>query len=319
MKINIKSWVYFLVVISIINFITSCSSTDKKNSSTKKISLKKIEDSKRKLELPSQKEALVQAAIENEKSKSKEEISIEQFKKDLEDEKVVGREMASKLYGTYGEVASKDRVKYLNLILQTIVKKVGRPELEYKVGILDGEDANAFATPGGYILVTDALLKSLQNEEELAGVLAHEVAHINFKHLYKDMNKDKKKEVSVSETISRVLLMGRSDFSQALLKAVEEGMNTLTEKGLKPELEYEADENAINYIWAVGYSPEKYINVLERLNKKTNHETVFSKTHPTFESRVEKLNNYIATAQIASLSNSTDLDKRTQRFVLLNK
>jgi predicted Zn-dependent protease len=64
-----------------------------------------------------------------------------------------------------------------------------------------------------------------------------------------------------------------------------------------------------------GYSPEKYINVLDRLNKKTNHGSVFSKTHPTFQSRIDKLNNYVASAQIVSISAPSDLDKRTQRFV----
>ena len=65
---------------------------------------------------------------------------------------------------------------------------MGRPELRYYFGILDTEDINGYAAPGGYIFVTTGALKLMRNEAQLAGVLAHELAHINQKHIVKQLN-----------------------------------------------------------------------------------------------------------------------------------
>lgn len=247
------------------------------------------------------------------------EDSITQMKKDLDDEVTIGREMASKLYGTYGELRQIKEIKYLNLVLQSIVRKIGRPEINYKIGILDTDELNAFATPGGYILITKGLILSLKNEEELAGVISHEIAHINFKHLYKEVNKNSKNKIGASETITRIILQGRSDFTMSLIKAVEDGVKTLTDKGLKPELEFEADENAINYTWATGYSSKSYLNVLERLKQQTSHDAILLKTHPSFEQRIQKINTYITTAHIDPITNDSEIQNRSKRFDEMKK
>lgn len=232
--------------------------------------------------------------------------------KDLSDEITIGREMASKLYGTYGQYESDaNKVKYLNLIGQSMTREVGRTEITFRVGILDTDELNAFATPGGYILLTKGLLKLVQNEEELAGVIAHEIGHINYKHLYKSVAP--KRDVSVGETLTRIISLGKADMGASLIKSVQEGMNTLLDHGLKPELEYEADQSAVTYTWSTGYSHMAYLNLLQRLSKSVDTKAQVLKTHPSFSDRLNALNQFIKENGMQETSKLTPT-KRNQRF-----
>jgi len=209
--------------------------------------------------------------------------------RELQDEINIGREVAAKLFGTYGDLnQEKKQIEYLNLVLQTLTEKTGRPEIIYRVGILDSDEINAFAAPGGYILVTKGLLKNVKNEQELAGVLAHEMGHINHRHLFKEVAP--KREVSAGETLSRFLSRGGSNVSFALSQAVSKGMKTLLDEGLKPELEYEADQSGVEYSWAAGYDPRYFREFMTRLAKtQKDHSKTLLKTHPSFEDRIKSL------------------------------
>jgi predicted Zn-dependent protease len=212
--------------------------------------------------------------------------------RDLNDELAIGREMAAKLYGTYGQFdADKNKLRYLNLIAQSMTREVGRSEIIFRVGILDTDELNAFATPGGYILITKGLLNLIKSEEELAGVLAHEIGHINNKHLYKSVAP--KREVSVGETLTRIISLGKADLGASLIKSVQEGMKTLLDQGLKPELEFEADQNAVSYTWSTGYSHKAYVTLLERLAASVETKSHVLKTHPSFTDRLVHLKKFI--------------------------
>jgi predicted Zn-dependent protease len=221
--------------------------------------------------------------------------------------------MASKLYGTYGQYDSDiNKIKYLNLVAQTMTREIGRTEITFRIGILETNELNAFATPGGYILITKGLLKLIQNEEELAGVLAHEIAHINHKHLYKSVAP--KRDVSIGETLTRIISLGKADVGASLIKSVQEGMNTLLDHGLKPELEYEADQSAITYTWSNGYSYQAYLNLLQRLSKSVGSKSQVLKTHPTFTDRLNSMNIFIKTNNLEDTAIPLS-NKRNLRFI----
>lgn len=239
--------------------------------------------------------------------------------RELQDEISIGREVAAKLFGTYGDLnQEKNQIEYLNLILQTLSEKTGRPEIIYRVGILDTDEINAFAAPGGYILVTKGLLKNVQNEQELAGVLAHEMGHINHRHLFKEVAP--KREVSAGETLSRFLSRGGSNVSFAFSQAVSKGMKTLLDEGLKPELEYEADQSGVEYSWAAGYDPRYFREFIARLAKtqKSLSKTLL-KTHPSFENRLNSLdinlNSLGMSEPLTPLANTTMI----KRFAVLTE
>jgi|GEM_PF-1964372 len=218
---------------------------------------------------------------------------------EVEEEVVIGKALAAKLFGTIG---SYDRdpalLKYLNLVGSNLAFQMGRPEIKFYFGILDTEEQNAFALPGGYILVTKGLLKKLQSESELANVLAHEIAHINLRHMYKDIKP--KRTVSGTESLVRILSRGKSDISSSLTQAINKGMTLLLETGISHNLEYEADEVGILYAYQAGYNANDLGVVLGRLEKE-HIGGMMSKTHPAFGERIKKLDFIIEQNQIPKI------------------
>ncbi|MEY8217166.1 MAG: M48 family metalloprotease, partial [SAR324 cluster bacterium] len=98
-----------------------------------------------------------------------------------------GRGVSAKILGKYPILRDEGTVRYISQIGTGISAQLGRPELRYYFGILDTDEINAFAAPGGYIFVTKGALKLMRNEAQLAGVLAHELAHIDQKHIVRKL------------------------------------------------------------------------------------------------------------------------------------
>ena len=204
---------------------------------------------------------------------------------DVKEEVLIGKGMAAKVLGTFGHYNNSEANNYVNLIGQTLVGKIGRPEIKYYFAVLDSDEVNAFAAPGGYIFVTKGLLAFCKNESELAGVIAHEIAHVNQKHMYKEIKT--KREVSVGENITRILSRGGSDLSSSLSSTITKGMEMLLDNGLTHNDEFNADSVGVIYSMSSGYNPTSLKLFLSRL--ELQHGLKLSKTHPPFPIRLEKL------------------------------
>lgn len=114
----------------------------------------------------------------------------EKYGFDLLQELAIGRTVSYALLDKYNNrVNSNEALNgYVNLVGQSIAKAAtNRPKINYKFGIIDTIDINAFACPGGYVYVTTGLLKTVSDENELAGVLAHEIGHIEHGDGLKDI------------------------------------------------------------------------------------------------------------------------------------
>ena len=90
----------------------------------------------------------------------------------------IGAEYAAVLLGASPLLANPDVQRYVNRVGRWLSLNSERPDLNWQFGVLDTGTINAFSTPGGYVLISRGLLERLHNEAELAGVLAHEVAHV---------------------------------------------------------------------------------------------------------------------------------------------
>lgn len=202
-----------------------------------------------------------------------------------EEEIAIGQAVAVEAFSRFGgEYKNAGLTRYVNLVGKTVADVSDRPELTYHFAILDSAEQNAFAAPGGYILVTRGLLKTLKNEAELAGVLAHEIAHVTHKHML--------------ETIRRsTILANVSDFTFSAMKkdpklfsnVIREVTDKLFEKGLDKDLEYEADAVGIEYAFRAGYNPRglhNYLTTLRGLQGKVSSR--FFSTHPSTSVRIEK-------------------------------
>lgn len=119
------------------------------------------------------------------------------YKSNLLQELTFGRMVSYELLNKFGNKVNTDPElnNYVNLVGQSIAKSTSkRPQIKYRFGIIDTDEINAFACPGGYIFVTTGLLKVLYDENELAAVLAHEIGHIEHGDGLRDIQTSKAPE-----------------------------------------------------------------------------------------------------------------------------
>ena len=173
-----------------------------------------------------------------------------------EKEKEIGFGIAATVAGRYRLVDDAALNEYVSLVGAAVAEQSLRAgEVEFHFGVLDTDDVNAFAAPGGYILITRGALALMQSESELAGVLAHEVAHVDEKHVLDDIRKADVMNTATDE----------AQLSGALLDAISGAGASLLFAGLSREAEEEADSLGMLYASAVGYRPDGMLRFLEHL------------------------------------------------------
>src|SRR5512142_2756101 len=110
---------------------------------------------------------------------------------DESEEIAIGRQIAGDLLGAAPLVKDARLQKYVNQVGEWVASQSERPDLPWHFGVIESEDVNAFAAPGGYIFVTKGLYRLLQNEADLAGVLGHEIGHVVKQHHLKILQQSK--------------------------------------------------------------------------------------------------------------------------------
>lgn len=208
----------------------------------------------------------------------------------VEEELAIGQAVAIEAFSRFGgEYRNESLTTYVNLVGKTVADVSDRPELTYRFAILNSEDQNAFAAPGGYIFVTIGLIKTLENEAELAGVLAHEVAHVAQKHMLKTLQRS-----SVLTNVSEFSLSVMNKDPQLFSNVINAATDMLFEKGLDKELEFEADVFGIEYAYRAGYHPAGLRDYLTTLQGQEGRGTsLFFSTHPSTSVRLNKANDLV--------------------------
>ena len=227
-----------------------------------------------------------------------------------------GRGVAAKILGKYPIYKDEEKVNYVSQIGTGISAQLGRPELRYYFGILDTEDINGYAAPGGYIFVTTGALKLMRNEAQLAGVLAHELAHINQKHIVKQLNLQSR-DRSMTSGIAQILGGATLSAKIALERLNDLAFKMLMEEGLSKKDEADADQKALEMLISTGYDPQSYINYLSSLKPhlEKGQAKVLSKTHPTIDTRIKLLREFISTHQLDSIQGKKN-EKRFKQFIV---
>ena len=153
-----------------------------------------------------------------------------------------------------------------------------------KVHILNKDDINAFALPNGHIIVYSGLIINSDNQEELSGVLCHEIAHINLNHVMKKLVK----EIGLSVLISMTTGHGDSEI-------VKETAKMLSSSAFDRSLEKEADIKAVDYLVNAKIDPKHFADFLFKLTDKENEVQKYLtwiSTHPDSKERAEYIIEY---------------------------
>ncbi len=220
---------------------------------------------------------------------------------DMEKEIVFGREMAAIILAERRMIADSRLNRYLNLVGQSVARQTNRPELSFYFAAVESDNINAYAAPGGYIFVTTAALDLMQNEAELAGVLAHEIAHVTDRHIVKELN-IREDDESMVAAISKIVTVSTESAAVVLGQALNHALDILFSKGLQVEDEYDADLQGMYLASLAGYDASAYRDYLARIEPVIEAgRGELNDTHPPFAERLERLETIIEQEGISEM------------------
>jgi len=235
-----------------------------------------------------------------------------------DEEYYIGRAVAARMTATYPLYRNSRQTEYLNQIGQILALHSEKPTTfgGYHFAILDTAEINAFACPGGIILITRGMLESVKSEEELAAVLAHEIGHI--------IHRDGIAAISSSRWSEALLVIGSSAAKEfgpkdtAKLVSLFEGsiddvVKTLVVNGYGRDQELAADAAALKFMAAAGYDPTGLTGYLKRLEEagKGSKGGIMT-THPGTGDRLEK----VADAGVPEVDTAS-VPVRSKRFAAM--
>jgi predicted Zn-dependent protease len=197
----------------------------------------------------------------------------------------LGRSVAARVIGRYGLVRDREKTYYLNLIGSALASRSDRPNLPYHFAILNTDDVNAYACPGGFIFVTRGAMDMVSDEAELAAILAHEISHVTERHIIKAMQHSKLMQVGADVAADAFRSHG------ALFTQMTDFATDALFKGLSKQDEYDADAKAVVYLDRLGYDYLAMDDVLRLLEQRRRMglTRVLSQTHPSPVSRIRHL------------------------------
>lgn len=229
------------------------------------------------------------SAAHKDKNKDPDEIGNRDVGKGLnfynfEREIALGKQMAQEVERQAKLIDDPVIAEYVNRVGQNIVRN-SDAKVPFTIKVIDSDEVNAFALPGGFFFVNSGLVLAAQDEAELAGVMAHEIAHVAARHGTRQASRG---ELANYASIPLIFLGGWAGY------AIQNAAGALIPMGFlkfSRGFEAEADTLGLQYLYKTGYDPLAFIDFFERLEsmEKTKHSSfakVFS-THPMTEDRIK--------------------------------
>ncbi len=213
-----------------------------------------------------------------------------------EDEQRIGKEQHPYVLKTYGVYRSKRLQAYINDIGQKLAKVSDRPDLNYTFTVLDDDNVNAFAMPGGYLYITRGMLAHLNSEAELAAVLGHEIAHVTARHAARLETRSK-----IAKVFGAAAGLATGSSGGFILGDAFGGVFV---KGYGRKFELEADELGARNMARAGYPPDAMLATIELLKQKEK-----------FEIRSARTEGRAANVYHGLLSSHPDNDKRYREVI----
>lgn len=230
------------------------------------------------------KPGLASTASEGDKliGKSEQEIT--------EQELELGPLIAGRILGAAPLVNDAAAQRRVNLVGRWMASRTSRPDLPWAFGIIDADEINAFAAPGGYVLITRGLYQLLADDAELAGVLGHELNHVVQRDHYEVVRKQELQGAGRNIALSRVKAGGvaASMAKDYVAKHGAAVMMTALDRGA----EFRADEAAGIYLARAGANPLSFYAVLQKMAAMGTESPRLSylfRTHPPLDARMDRI------------------------------
>src|SRR5262245_8706561 len=208
----------------------------------------------------------------------------------LDKEVALGRQLAAEVDRSSKFITDPLVTEYVNRVAQNIVLH-SDAKVPFTIKVVDSNDVNAFALPGGFLYVNRGLLEAADNEAEVAGVLSHEIAHVTARHGIEQMSKG---QLLNYASIPLFIFGGLGGY---IAQQVGSFLVPLTFLKFSRGAEKEADRLGAQYMWASGYDPNALVTFFEKLQAKDKKKPgtiskLFS-THPLTGDRIKEVNELI--------------------------
>lgn len=200
----------------------------------------------------------------------------------------IGQGMVETLLGARPLLDDPELQRYVNAVGLWVARQSERPDLPWQFAVNDSDHINAFAAPGGYVIVTRGMMRSLRNEAELAGVLGHEIAHVVQKHHLRALRKNAVVNL-LSEGVSAATSESRH---RQVVEMLVGPTRELYARGLDKSDEHEADRMGVVLSARAGYDPyglPAVLTTLAAINPADSYLALLYKTHPPPDARIQQL------------------------------
>ncbi|HVT45161.1 MAG TPA: M48 family metallopeptidase [Thermoanaerobaculia bacterium] len=251
--------------------------------------------------------AIMSVAVANAQTNIKSGFNLFSAEQDVE----IGRQSAAEAERQLPILTDREVEAYVNGIGQRLAAQAGGPRFNYQFRVVNASDINAFALPGGYIYLNRGILDSARNEGEVAGVLAHEIAHVALRHGTHQASKAYGAQAGLS--ILGGLLGGRMGENTAgIVNAIGGfGLNALFLK-FSREFETQADVRGSQILAASGYAPADMVGFFQTLARvDTSRKTTWLSHHPAPPDRIARIQSEAKLLAVA--------DRPTQNVAELNR
>ncbi len=209
----------------------------------------------------------------------------------LQKETELGREMAAEVESGARIVKDPVVTEYVNRVGQNLVRN-SDAKVPFTIKVLDNEEVNAFALPGGFFYVNSGLILAANDEAELAGVMAHEIAHVAARHATKNATRN---QIFNLASIPLIFVGGPAGYAVRQVMGLALPMSMLK---FSRDAEREADMLGLEYQYASGYDPQEFVKFFERMRldekKKMNFFAKAFATHPMTQDRIRRAQQEIA-------------------------
>jgi predicted Zn-dependent protease len=209
----------------------------------------------------------------------------------IERERALGRELANEVEQNVRLIQDPEVTEYINRIGQQLVRN-SDALVPFTIKVVENDEVNAYALPGGFFYVNTGLILAADNEAGLAGVMAHEIAHVAARHATKNQTKS---DLFNLASIPLIFFGGPAIMAarQAMQIAIPMGFLKFSRDN-----EREADMLGVQYDYASGYDPQEFVKLFEKLkageDKKKSFIAKAFMTHPMTEDRIKRVQKVIS-------------------------